>query len=290
MTLEQLRIFIAVAERQHVTRAAEALHITQSAASNAIAALEAQYGVPLFHRIGRRIELTEAGAMFLDEARAVLGRASAAELALAGYGALKRGTLRVVASQTVASYWLPARLAAFHARYPGIAIELSIDNSEGAARRVLDGVAELGVVEGTINEPALASWTVGEDRMLLVGALAGQVVDEGWLRAARWIVREQGSGTRSTFEAVLRARGFDPQDLNIAMVMPSNEAVCSAVEAGAGVAVLSEFVVRRALAVGDLHEYALPMPARPFHALRHKERYRTRMADALVAILREKQQ
>lgn len=290
MTLEQLRIFIAVAERQHVTRAAEALHITQSAASNAIAALEAQYGVPLFHRIGRRIELTEAGAMFLDEARAVLGRASAAELALADYGALKRGTLRVVASQTVASYWLPARLAAFHARYPGIAIELSIDNSEGAARRVLDGVAELGVVEGTINEPALASWTVGEDRMLLVGASAGQVVDEGWLRAARWIVREQGSGTRSTFEAVLRARGFDPQDLNIAMVMPSNEAVCSAVEAGAGVAVLSEFVVRRALAVGDLHEYALPMPARPFHALRHKERYRTRMADALVAILREKQQ
>lgn len=290
MTLEQLRIFIAVAERQHVTRAAEALHITQSAASNAIAALEAHYGVPLFHRIGRRIELTEAGAMFLDEARAVLGRASAAELALADYGALKRGTLRVVASQTVASYWLPARLAAFHARYPGIAIELSIDNSEGAARRVLDGVAELGVVEGTINEPALASWTVGEDRMLLVGALAGQVVDEGWLRAARWIVREQGSGTRSTFEAVLRARGFDPQDMNIAMVMPSNEAVCSAVEAGAGVAVLSEFVVRRALAVGDLHEYALPMPARPFHALRHKERYRTRMADALVAILREKQQ
>ncbi|MFT8587371.1 LysR substrate-binding domain-containing protein [Acetobacter papayae] len=290
MTLEQLRIFIAVAERQHVTRAAEALHITQSAASNAIAALEAQYGVPLFHRIGRRIELTEAGSMFLDEARAVLGRASAAELALADYGALKRGTLRVVASQTVASYWLPARLAAFHARYPGIAIELSIDNSEGAARRVLDGVAELGVVEGTINEPALASWTVGEDRMLLVGASAGQVVDEGWLRAARWIVREQGSGTRSTFEAVLRARGFDPQDMNIAMVMPSNEAVCSAVEAGAGVAVLSEFVVRRALAVGDLHEYALPMPARPFHALRHKERYRTRMADALVAILREKQQ
>lgn len=290
MTLEQLRIFIAVAERQHVTRAAEALHITQSAASNAIAALEAQYGVPLFHRIGRRIELTEAGAMFLDEARAVLGRASAAELALADYGTLKRGTLRVVASQTVASYWLPARLAAFHARYPGIAIELSIDNSEGAARRVLDGVAELGVVEGTINEPALASWTVGEDRMLLVGASAGQVVDEDWLRAARWIVREQGSGTRSTFEAVLRARGFDPRDLNIAMVMPSNEAVCSAVEAGAGVAVLSEFVVRRALAVGDLHEYALPMPARPFHALRHKERYRTGMADALVAILREKQQ
>lgn len=289
MTLEQLRIFIAVAERQHVTRAAAALNITQSAASNAIAALEAQYGVPLFHRIGRRIELTEAGGMFLEEARAVLGRASAAELALAEYGGLLRGTLRVVASQTVASYWLPGKLAGFHARYPGIAIELSIDNSEGAARRVLGGEAELGVVEGAINEPALASWTVGEDRMLLVGSSPVAVVDERWLLGARWIVREQGSGTRSTFEDVLRTRGIDPQALTIAMVMPSNEAVRSAVEAGAGVAVLSEFVVRRALAVGDLHHHAFSMPARPFYALRHKERYRTRMADALVECLKGSQ-
>ncbi|RFD21374.1 LysR family transcriptional regulator [Komagataeibacter melaceti] len=287
MTLEQLRIFVAVAQRQHVTRAAEALNITQSAASNAIAALEKQHGTQLFHRIGRRIELTEAGTMFLGEARAVLDRASAAELALAEYGELKRGTLRVVASQTVASYWLPGRLAAFRARHPGISIELSIDNSEGAARRVLDGTAELGVVEGAIDEPALASWTVGEDRMLLVTSSPVGKVDDDWLRSARWIVREQGSGTRSTFEEILRARGFDPRELRIAMVMPSNEAVRSAVEAGAGVAVLSEFVVRRALATGELHRLEFPMPARPFHALRHKERYRTRAADAMADLLRE---
>ncbi|MFT8676274.1 MAG: LysR family transcriptional regulator [Acetobacter sp.] len=287
MTLDQLRIFVAVAERQHVTRAAEALNITQSAASNAIAALEARYGVALFHRVGRGIELTEAGALFLPEARSVLGRASAAELALAEYGELRHGTLRVVASQTVASYWLPARLAAFHLRHPGIAIELSIDNSEGAARRVLDGTAELGVVEGTIDAPALASWPVGEDRMCLVASSPIGPVDDDWLRAARWIVREQGSGTRSTFEAVLRARGFDPRDLRIAMVMPSNEAVRGAVEAGAGVAVLSEFVVRRALVAGDLYGRDWAMPARPFYALRHRERYRSRAADAMVAILEE---
>lgn len=104
MTLEQLRIFVGVAEREHVTRAAEALNITQSAASGAIAALEARHGVPLFHRVGRGIELTEAGAMFLVEARAVLGRAAHAELALAEYGGLQRGTLKLVASQTIASY------------------------------------------------------------------------------------------------------------------------------------------------------------------------------------------
>jgi hypothetical protein len=71
MTLEQLRIFVAVAERQHVTRAAEALNLAQSAASAAIAALESQHGTQLFHRVGRGIELTEAGRLFLEEARAV---------------------------------------------------------------------------------------------------------------------------------------------------------------------------------------------------------------------------
>ena len=287
MTLEQLRIFVGVAEREHVTRAAEALNITQSAASGAIAALEARYGVPLFHRVGRGIQLTEPGRAFLDEARAVIGRAAHAETMLADYAGLARGMLRIVASQTFASYWLPSKLATFHARHPQIAVELAIDNSEGAAAQVLNGAADLGFVEGTIDEPALAHWIVGCDPMVLVGREAVSAVDEAWLHAARWIVREQGSGTRSSFEAVLRARGFDPAALTVAMTLPSNEAVRTAVEAGAGVAVLSRLVVARALAAGDLVELPLGLPDRPFHALRHKERYRTRAADALTDLIKE---
>jgi DNA-binding transcriptional LysR family regulator len=72
MTLEQLRVFVAVAERQHVTRAAQALNLAQSAASAAVAALEARHRTRLFHRVGRGIELTEAGRVFLAEARSVL--------------------------------------------------------------------------------------------------------------------------------------------------------------------------------------------------------------------------
>ena len=116
-----------------------------------------------------------------------------------------------------------------------------------------------------------------------------EAVDAAWIRSVRWIVREQGSGTRSTFEEVLRAQGVNPGDLQITMVMPSNEAVRSAVEAGSGVAVLSELVVRRALAAGDLQALPFPIPVRPFHALRHKERYRTRAADAMTDLLKEKQ-
>lgn len=290
MTLEQLRIFVGVAEREHVTRAAEALNVTQSAASGAIAALEARHGVPLFHRVGRGIQLTEAGRAFLAEARAVLGRAAHAEMMLAEYGGLERGTLRLVASQTIASYWLPAKLAAFHERHPQIAVELAIDNTEGAAAQVLSGGAELGFVEGSIDEPALAHWVIGRDPMVLVGRDDAAHVDEDWLRNARWIVREQGSGTRSTFEDILRTRGLDPAELQISMTLPSNEAVRSAVEAGAGVAALSRLVVTRALNAGDLVELPLGLPDRPFHALRHKERYRTRAADALTDLIKDQAQ
>ena len=113
MTLEQRRIFVAVAERQHVTRAAEALHLAQSAISNAINAIEESCGINLFHRVGRGVELGEAGRAFLDEARGFLARADGALLRLAELSGLRRGTLRIHASQTIASYRLPRHLMAF---------------------------------------------------------------------------------------------------------------------------------------------------------------------------------
>ncbi|MDR3401444.1 MAG: LysR family transcriptional regulator, partial [Chthoniobacter sp.] len=256
MTLEQLRIFAAVAEREHVTRAAEILNVTQSAASGAIASLEARHDIKLFHRVGRGIELTDAGRMFLHEARAVLARAASAELALAEYGGLKRGNLRLVASQTIAGYWLPERLAAFHQRHPAIELSVGIANTEGAARCVLDGEAELGFIEGAIDEPALAHWKIGTDRMSLVGKQPVDVITNAWLKDAPWVMRERGSGTRSTFEEAARDRGLDPDDLNVVLTLPSNEAVLAAVRAGVGYAVLSHLVVAPAIEARVL--YALP--------------------------------
>ena len=287
MTLEQLRIFVGVAEREHMTRAAAALNVTQSAASAAIAALEARHDVVLFHRIGRRIELTEVGRVFLDEARAVLGRAASAEQALAEFAGLKRGTLHLVASQTIIGYWLPQHLAAFRSRYPQIAVDLAIANTEQAAQSVTAGTAELGFVEGTIDDGSIIHWQIAHDRLLLVGTDPVERIDNEWLRSARWIMRESGSGTRSTFEEALRIRGIDPETLDIALTLPSNESVLTAVEAGGGVAVLSALVVARALNNGVLHALPFEFPARPFFALRHKERYRSKPAEALLDLIKE---
>jgi DNA-binding transcriptional LysR family regulator len=133
MTLEQLRIFVAVAEREHLTRAAGALNMTQSAVSAAIAALEARHNVKLFDRLGRRIALTSVGKSFLAEAKAVLARSFAAEQALADLAGLKTGSLTLAASQTIGNYWLPPRLGRFAQLYPGVSISLTIGNTEEVA-------------------------------------------------------------------------------------------------------------------------------------------------------------
>lgn len=287
MTLEQLRIFIAVAEREHMTAGARALNVTQSAASAAIAALEDRHAIRLFHRVGRGITLTEAGRLFLTEARAVLARMAAAENVLDDLGALRRGTLSVVASQTIAAYWLPPLLADFHRCHPALSITLAIRNTEQAAAQVRTGEAEIGIIEGEIDDPALAHWPIGEDRLLLVQAepFDDTPIDAVWLQRARWIMREDGSGTRSTLDQHLRRFGIAPDTLDVALVLPSNESVRTAVEAGAGIAALSSLVVAPGIRARTLHAAPLSFGPRAFFGLRHKERYQSKAAEALLAFI-----
>lgn len=287
MTLDQLRIFVAVAEREHMTAAARALNATQSAVSAAIAALETRHQVKLFDRVGRGIVLTEAGRVFLDEARAVLARAQSAGDALADLAGLARGTLRLVASQTIATYWLPPLLAPFHNRHPAITVDLAIGNSAQAEEAVMDGKADLGFVEGPIENPGLASRRVGEDRLVLVQAasLPQPLVDGDWLRCADWISRERGSGTRASFDAAMRANGIDPAALEVTMTLPSNESVRTAVEAGSGVAALSSLVVSQSVALGQLRVLPFDLGPRAFFSIRHKDRYVSKASEALLESL-----
>lgn len=290
MTLEQLRIFAAVAERQHVTRAAEALNMAQSAVSAAVAALEGRHGVKLFHRVGRGIELTEAGTLFLAEAHAVLARSEAAELVLAELGGLMRGTLRVMASKTVASYWLPRHLVAFRRAHPGITLSMAIGNTAEVALAVLAGTAEIGFVEGKVEASLLHQRVVAQDRLVIVTA-----PDHPWagcshlapqdLLEAEWVLREGGSGTRSAFEEAVAAAGLDPASLRITLTLPSNEAVRAAVESGLGATALSASVAAPSLEAELLRQAPFSLPDRPFSALWHAERHRSQAASTLLDMI-----
>jgi DNA-binding transcriptional LysR family regulator len=290
MTLEQLRIFVAVAERQHVTQAARALNLAQSAASHAIAALEAGHDTRLFDRVGRRIVLTEAGQVFLTEARAVLARTAAAERALKEFSGMKRGTLSVQASQTIAGYWLPRHLAAFRRAYPQIAIRLTIGNTREVASAVEEGTVELGFVEGAVESERFLSSAVARDQLIVVVGREHPWVERKRLtaddlRTGTWVLREPGSGTRSVFEAALRRHGIALGDLRVELEIPSNEGVRAAVEAGLGASALSASVAAPAIEAGLLHRAAFRLPEREFHVLSHRQRYRSRAAAALLELV-----
>lgn len=291
MTLEQLRIFVAVAEKQHVTRAASELNLTQSATSAAIAALEARYGIKLFDRIGRGIALTQTGKDFLVEARAVLARAKDATQVLNDLAGLKRGSLSIAASQTVGNYWLPRRIQTFHAAYPGIELRLAISNTEQVARMVIEGSADLGIVEGDLDVSLLTVSKIDGDCLILaVGTKhpwANRTkVSAKDLPTTSWILRERGSGTRSMFEAALRQNGLKLSDLRIALELPSNEAVRSAVEAGDAATAVSDLVAAPSIAAKTLHRVRFDLPRRSFYILRHKERHISRAEDTLLKSLR----
>jgi len=290
MTLEQLRIFVMVAERENMTRAAEALGLTQSAVSAAVAALETRHGVRLFDRVGRGLALSEAGRLFLTEATAVLLSARAAEQALTDLAGLKRGLLTVAASQTLSVYWLPGRLARFADTHPGLALQMIAGNTAEVAQAVIAGRAELGFVEGRVDDLALLGRPIGQDRIALYAApghalAKAAAIDVGALQDVRWALREPGSGTRAHFETAISALGADAAALRIVLELPSNEAVLEAAAQGGLVAAVSELSAASLAASGRIVRLALDLAPRQFALISHKARRPSAAAAAFVAQL-----
>ena len=290
MTLDQLRIFIAVAERGHVTRAAEVLGISQSAASAAIATLESRYRTKLFDRVGRGIELTEIGRQFLREARAVLDRAAMARSVLEDLAGLATGTVAVAASQTIATYWLPRRLSAFHTANPAVRLSVVIRNTREVESAVVEGEVNIGLVEGPTQHPGLTRQPLDQDQLVLVVAsdqppMPVNAMGRLDLRAITWVIREAGSGTRRVLEDLAFREGLSLDDLNIFLELPSNEAVREAIEAGAGATIISRHVVASAIAAGTLTAIPIELPPREYALLRHRDRHATLAQQALVAHL-----
>jgi DNA-binding transcriptional LysR family regulator len=292
MTLDQLRIFVEVAAQQHITKAAQALNMTQSAVSSAINALENRHAVKLFDRVGRAIVLNQTGRLFLPEAHAVLAQARAAGAMLNDLAGLTRGELSIAASQTVGAYWLPPRLVRFRAAYPEVKLDIKIGNTEEAANAVEAGHSEIAVVEGLVDRPMLASEVVATDEMIIAVApghpwAPSSKARDIVLTESAWVLREIGSGTRLAFDRLMLAHDIERSRLDIAIVLPTNEAVLVAVETGAGATFVSRSAASAALRGGLLEEVDWPTVPRPFYLLRHKERYRSRAADAFETLARK---
>src|SRR6516164_2177588 len=215
MTLDQLQVFIAVAEREHITRAASALGLAPPSVSAAVASLEREFGTKLFHRVGRGILVTEGGKLLLDEARALISRADAVKLAMREFTGLARGRLEIKASQTIASHYLPPRLVDFHQAYPGVALVVSVGNSTEVVEAIVRGNVELGFVEvpeQEVQDPRLSVEMIARDDLVMVVSPNHPwtikdklTVDD--LTAGKWVLREDVSGTRAAFVKALGGLG-----------------------------------------------------------------------------------
>lgn len=291
MTLEQLRIFLEVARHQHVTRASQGLHLSQSAVSAAIAALEERHGIPLFDRVGRGISLNQAGRCFVPHAEDVLRRAAEAAAWLSELRDGEGGTLRIRASQTVASYVLPRHLIRFHELYPRVELEFRQGNTASVAAAVAAGKTDLGLVEGRVDSDELTVERLGGDRLvLLVGRghpwQDGRALRPEDLARVDWVLREAGSGTRAAVDAEFAHLRFGADELNLLLELPSNEACIAAVETGRCATVLSMLAAAPHLAQGRIFEAGFPFPSRSFSVLAHPERHRSRPAENFIALIR----
>lgn len=302
MTLDQLRIFLAVAKQLHFTRAAEALYITQPAVSAAIQSLELEYGVKLFHRIGRRIELTDAGNLFQLEAQKILEQVAFAERQLRELNNLQRGEIKIGASLTIGNYWLPDKISRFKQHYPGIHVQCKLSNAEEICEGTALGRFDLGLVTGEVKpglKDLLEQTVIGNERLLIVVGRSHpwfnqpKVCVEHLLTTA-WVMRESGSGAQQMFEQALHDWGVELSQLQIELMLSTSEMVKAVVEQGVGAAALPELMVEKELKLETLHAVQVIDDrastnrleiVQPIFKLKHQKRFQTQTIQAFEQIL-----
>lgn len=266
MDARRLEVFRAVARHLSFTRAALDLHLSQSAVSQQVAALELELGGPLFDRSRRHVRLTPAGAALLSRADALLAGFAEARRAVAAARGAVEGDLRVSASLTMGNYVLPVPLATLGRRHPQLRLQVTVDNSERVVAALLTGDADVGFVEDEVERSGIWVTPVREDELVIV-APAGHRFAEltevplEELAAEPLIQRESGSGTRLVAEQHLRAAGLVPETLRVAAELSQIEMIKGSVEAGLGVAILSRSTLAKELALGTLT--ALPLAGVP---------------------------
>jgi DNA-binding transcriptional LysR family regulator len=284
ISLRELEVFVAICEQQSVTSAALTLAMTQSAASQSLAALETALNVVLFDRVGRRLVVNENGRLLLPRARAMLDLGQDTQNLFTGPAAY----LRVGASTTIANYILPTRIAGFRRQHPGGGLELLVGNTGEIVAAVAALRVDVGFIEGPCHHPQLqvTPW-LDDELVVVVGAshpFAAARPALPALSAAEWILREPGSGTRQEVERLLLPR---LGAFSVAMELGDAEAIKHAVAAGLGVSCLPRRVVAEYLESGKLRELSLSGLHRRLYRVMHRDKVVTRGLSAFLAGMSE---
>lgn len=257
MNISQLKTFLMVVEHSSFSAAARAMRLSQPAVTMQIQSLEADLGATLLDRKYRSVELTEAGRLLLPHARAIVEQVNEARDGIAALADTVTGRLILSASTTPGQYILPRLVGGFLHANPEVTIAIGIHDTAEVVESVESGEANLGVVGAQVPGARVGFEELGSDDLVMVcpqdhplATTTAPTNDE--VARARFIMREEGSGTRQVTEAVLRTAGIEPEDLDVVTELGTSEAIVSAVEGGMGIGVVSAWVADKALATGSV--------------------------------------
>jgi len=249
ITLRQLEIFTAIYQEGSITRAAHRIGLSQAATSQALTELENQLRRRLFDRNGRRIVGNAAGRELLPAATQVLDQVRDIE-AGAGNRPLN---IKLCASLTVGNYMLPSLIARFTRRHKDARFHLAVGNTDYVVAAVRQFESDAGWVEGFTRHPDLEAFPWREDKLVIIAApghpLAGRRATAAMLADQRWVLREEGSGTRAVFEDAIEGR---MRLLHVPLELAGIGAVKRAVMSGAGLGCISRSTVDLELRAGHL--------------------------------------
>lgn len=290
LDLQALRLLVLLEEDGSLGAAGRRLGITQPAASAALRAFETRWQLRVAERSPRGTRLTADGTTIAAWGRDVIHQIDTLRGSLQALSArrLQGGSdLGVAASLTVAEFVLPRWIGELRVQSPEVHLRLQVQNSDRVDDLVHSGECDIGFVESTRVSTDLARRVVGSDRLVIVVAAShpwarrSTPLSREQLLAAEFVLREEGSGTRETFERALSAQP------RIAMVATSTTAMVGATLAGVGPAVVTPFAVRGALETGELVEVRHDLDlVRPLTAIWRHDRPLDGPAAALLSIAR----
>ncbi len=276
-TLKQLEIFVQTAHHKSVTKAAEYLAMSQSAASGALKELESNFDIHLFDRVGKRLQLSELGGSVRPKAELLISIAKELEMSLVGEDEIS--SLAIGATLTIGNYLAVRLIADYMEAYPGAPVELEIANTQEIVRRVENFELDIGLVEGEINSSLLSVVPWYQDALVVFCAPSSIYESKPYLsdkdlKEASWILREQGSGTRQTFD---RALSGILSQLSVRLELGHTEAIKQAVMAGLGLSCLSKLALQDSF--DDNKLVPLKVRGRSFnrtwYIIQRKDKYRS---------------
>ena len=255
--ISELKVFVIAAEELSFSRAAERLHLSQSAVSQNVQSLEREYGVELFERRGRSLRLTMGGQALLPMAQEAIGTLQRMSEAMNGLEGKVAGDLIIGCSTTSGKYLLPSLVASFRRDYPLVRVSIKILSRDEVITRLIDERLGLGVTSLRIEHRDLEYVPFFEDRVILIvptqhpwaafgRALPADLVDEPM------IMREERAGTTQVVLEGLAQHNITLDMLNPIMEIGNAEAIEMAVEEGIGIAFVSELAAARGLALGRI--------------------------------------